>query len=537
MMSETIQLLKIQLLNFFGFNEARYSKDPKKKNRLVMLMVVFAFLGAMIAGYVGLMAYSLCVIGASRLIPAFMLAITSLIILFFTMFKASGVIFQTKNYEMLVSMPIKPVSIVASRFLTMYVGDFFLSALVLIPSCVIYACYGENRASFWVMLVFSIILLPLVPMTIATAIGAMITAISSRMKHKNIVTIVLSMILIIVVIALSYSPMLTQDTAEIHDIRALSNMMEKLTDQVNGMYPLAAMYTSAMVKGSITSFLTFAGISVGVFALFVVIVGWKFVTICDGLAARSAKHNYKLTHLQQNGLLKALYMKEIKRYFASSIYVMNTAIGYVLMLLMAFATLGVGVEKVEEVMKMPGILPSIMPLLLALLTAMSSITSSSISIEGKQWWIPKSLPIGTKVLFDSKLLVHLTIACPCTLISSIILCISTKANFLGCILMIITPLAYVVLMGVLGITINVKMPMFHWDNETVVVKQGGASMITMLIGAGCSIVPFGIVLVLTMAHIGGVIVPQIVMLVATVMVCIFAAFLYKMNLKVDLKTI
>lgn len=359
MMLETLRLLKIQLLNFFNFNEARYSRDPKKKNRLTMLMVVMTFVGAMVIFYVGIMAYSLCFMGMGRIVPAFVLAMTSVVILFFTIFKAGGVMFQVKNYEMLISLPMRPSSIVVSRFLTMYVGNLLLTIIVMLPSAVIYGIFESIGIKFVLMMIISTFLLPLFPMTVATVIG---------------------------VIVLSYYPMLTGENTEASDMMVLSQISEMMTDKINQMYPIAPIFTKGVVDGDVCSFLIFVGLSVGIFVVLFALISWKFVSICSALASKSARHNYKIGEMKQSSPVKALYIKEFRRYFASSIYVMNISISYILIVILEIVICVMGVDKIETSVNMPGVLSKIMPLMVATIVSITSITSSSISLEGKQWY-------------------------------------------------------------------------------------------------------------------------------------------------------
>ena len=282
MIKQCNQLLIIQMLTFFGINEARYSKDKNKKAHLIMLAVCFVLVGAVLAIYVGIIAYSLCYIGVAQIVPAYILAITSLITIFFTIFRANGVIFQPKNYDALIALPIHPGSIVASRFLSMYVGNLLLAILTMVPSGVVYGQFVPLNVTFYFMFFLSIFVIPLIPMTIATTFGAIITAISARMKHKNIVTISFSLLLTLGIMGASFQ------TSELN-MNDLGNISTSLSRKVNSMYFLSELYTDGMVKQNWISFLIFFLLSLVFFLLFVVIVAWKFISICSALQSHVAK--------------------------------------------------------------------------------------------------------------------------------------------------------------------------------------------------------------------------------------------------------
>lgn len=518
------KLILIQFLGSYGINEAIYSKDFQKKRRFFLLALCFLIIGISTAFFVGVTSYSLCYIGASKIIPGYMFAVTSILILFFTIFKANGFIFQTKNYEMLAAMPIKPSVIVASRFLNMYVGNFLLSLLVMFPSSVVYVIDTKPNTSFYIMTCLSFVTLPLIPMTIATAIAAVIVAISSRMRYKNLVSIVLSLVFTMTILILSFG------FGNIKTID-LANIAEILTNKVNELYLLTPLYTNAVVEGNWLSFVLFLLISVFLFVVFVAGVAWKFIEISTALNSHRTKNNYEISELEQSSPLKALYRKELKRYFSSNIYVLNTSIGYLLMIVLAIAILVMGVDKLEDMMQMRGILSRAIPFVLSAMSSFTTTTVSSISLEGRQWWIPQSLPVPSKIVFDSKILVNLTLSVPTTFLAVVLISIAIPFDLAGYLWLFLTPMVYNFFIAVIGIFINAKMPVFHWENEAVVVKQSVAVFICMLIG----FLSVGIPLILLIIFPG--ISANIITGFFTVLLAIITILFYNRNNKFDLREI
>lgn len=520
-------LTLVQIRNLWNINSVIYSKDKKKKQNHLLLGVVWIVLAIMFTFYTGAMAYGYITMGLADIVPIYMFAMTSIIILLFSFFKAGSVIFQIKTYDMLISLPVSKASIVISRFLTMYVGNFVLGLLTMVPGTIIYGYFVNPSISFYIMSAIGIVLLPLLPMTIATAIGAIITGISSRMKHKSLVATALSMLGLIGVFILSAQTSSLENFNE----EMFKNLSLIITEQINNIYPPAFWFGQGAVTGNVSLFLAFVGISIGIFILTVFLVQIKFSEICTALNSTSTKNNYKMEELKEASILKALYQRELKRYLASSIYVINTVVGYVIMVMSAIALFIMGIDKLEQMMQMQGIIEKFAPFILAAMAAITTTTSSSISLEGKEWWIVKSMPIQTKDIFNSKILVNLTIAIPAYIISVILFCLTIKTTLMGYILLILVPLVYILFISVVGITVNVKMPVFDWENETSVVKQGASTMVTMLIGFISVIVPVVFVIMLNG------IVANIVTLIVAVVILSVTFVLYNKNNKVDLRSI
>lgn len=493
-MLKQIKLLsKIQLCNYFGLNEAKYSKDKAKKKRIIGLGAVYIFLGLMIVFYVSAISVVYVKIGIGNLIPTLLFAVSSGIIFFFSMFRAGSTIYNMQTYEKEISLPIKPQVIVLSRFFNMYISNLLFSFLVMIPGSIVYSVFIKPEPTYYLIITISLFFLPLVPITAATALGALIYGLSSRMRHKNIVSIIISMTLTVAILLLSMSKSLFE---KISTEQAFQNLSEVLNQKINEIYPPAILFNKAIINYDILSFLLFIVISLSVFCFFVYIIEKNFVPVCTALSSSASKRNYVVGKQIANSPIKALYKKELKRYFSSSIYVMNTSIGYIMMLILAIALTVMGTEKVDALLGISGVVVKYLPFLLSAISVISSTTASSISIEGKQWWIIKSLPVNQKQVYISKMLVNLTVALPLYTVSEIIICFGAGFSFVENIWNIIIPFVYIIFITVIGLAVNIKMPLFNWESETVVVKQSGATAISMLCGFISVLIPVVIIILL-----------------------------------------
>lgn len=535
MISTSIRLLRIQLLKDFGINEVMHCRDAGKKRKLVFMLCVFIFCGGLLAFYVAGAAWVLCVSGAQDSVPGFVVAVSSMAIFIFTLFKAGPVLFAAGDYEMLTALPLKPSAIIMSRLLHMYLSSLLLSALTIAPAGAVYGLTAAPSPVVYVRMFISLFFVPLVPLTVASLIGTLIMAIGSRVRRKNLVIILLSMTFTLGILAVT---MLFSSRAENMELQDMAGMIRSAVEQVNGMYPLTGLYTAGITGANPAALAGFAAISMGIFLLFIALVQWKYVQISSALRTHEAKKNYRLQSLKQRSVLGALYKKEIKRYFASNIYVMNTMVGYILMVAAAIGLAAAGMDKLESYLQLEGVggtlpvsLGSMLPFLLSLMVMMGGTTSSSISIEGKQWWIPRSLPIPSGLILDGKMLVNLTFAVPSILLAGTILMVSGQTGGLKPVWIFLVPLAYACFSSVLGITINLKMPVFNWDNETTVVKQSASTFVSVLGGMLLALVPIGLRFALAGVpadlFLGGV----------TVLVLLITVILYGKNRRCDLRKI
>lgn len=479
-MLKQIKLLSdIQLCNVLGRNEAKHSKDKKKKSRLKLVTASVIFAGIVLLFYITLMSAVYAFAGMPEIIPSYTFSVTSLIIFFFSLFKAGGIIFNIKAYEREIVLPVSTETIIISRFFTMYLSDFLLSLMVIIPSSVIYAVFVKPPVMFYVSTVITSFFLPMLPLTAASVFGAVILYVSSKMRHKNIASIIFSLVFSLVIIIFSYS---SSFKAESISNTEISQMSALLIEKMGEIYPPVKLFERSAVDGKLFSLILLVLISAVLFSAFVFIVSRRYSKICTAIISTSAKRNYTLGTLHKTSALKALYKKDLKRYLASSVYVMNTSIGYILMVVFSVAVAVMGQEKIDSLLGMNGIVLRFSPFLLAAMCVISPPTTSAISIEGKQLWIAKSLPLKAKTILDSKLSVTFTLAFPLCLISQAVILIALKPDVKSILLYIILPIVFIIFSSVSGLFINMKMPVFNWENETIIVKQSAAVITSMLTG-------------------------------------------------------
>lgn len=522
MLGQIRKLTAVQLCNICGINEIRHTKDKKKKMRFAGMAVLWIFLILLLVFYLAILAAAFVKIGLADIVPIYLFMITSLVILFFSVFKAPGVLFQTNTYEMLISLPVSRTAIVVSRFLTMYVTDLLLGLGVMLPGIVIYGINVHPGLSFYLCAVMGTVFLPLLPMTIAAAVGALITAVSARMRHKSLVSAALTTVFAIVILAANMNFSFSADglTEEI-----VVNMAAAVTEQIRRMYLPAIWFGEATVFKNFAAFLKLLGISILTFVLLIVILQRYYVTICNALQGTTAKNNYRMRSLSRNSPLRALWKRELRRYFASSIYVSNTVMGYILMALAPAVMLFAGHEKLAEIEAMAGIphlIRKVMPFILAFLATLMPITSCSVSMEGKQWWIAKSLPISSKMVFDSKILVNLTVAAPFYVVSVILAVFAARPTLLEGIWIVLIPGAYILFTAVTGITVNLALPLLEWENETRVVKQSASVLICMLLGVVSILPPVGFLFLFNGAE-------NLMMLLTFAVILIITMVLYRYN--------
>ncbi|MEK4744828.1 MULTISPECIES: putative ABC transporter permease subunit [unclassified Bacillus (in: firmicutes)] len=516
MNTNSLGLLKIRLITQLGLNTFKYEKDKKKKQNKILLSASIALVGVLLMLYCGASAYGLVKLGMSEIIPVYALVISSVLTLFFTIFKANGEIFAFKDYDLLMSLPIRVSTIITSRFLYLYLLNTIFSIIIMLPMGVVYGIHENPSVSFYFMWFISMFIASLIPTTIAAIFGAAITAIASRFKNTNKITTILSFIVII-----TFSFFMMKNGNSQHSLNDMNGIGAIVSEQLTKVYPLANMFQKAIVNADIVAFILFVGISVIWYYLFVKILSLKYKQINTGISTYHMLSNYEIHSMRKESVLVALYKKEVKRFFSSTVYVINSGMGVVMAIAFALAIVVVGPSQLIDYPGIETLLQKIAPFAISAAISMTCTTCVSLSLEGKNVWIIKSLPITPKMIYDSKILVNLSLSIPASLISAVLLIIGLKLDVWSSILIVITPIAYSFFSAVWGIFINNRFGYYDWVSETQIVKQSVGSFVGMFGGLITAVIPAFLIGTATISSY------RVFTFVVVIVLAIITIFLYK----------
>lgn len=489
-------LIRLELCNIYGLNVFRFSRDKEVKKRAAIMLAAGCVLLAMLVFYMGGLSYGLIFLGLGEAVPAYLTAVASLVIFFFGLLKAGSVIFRREGYDILCALPVSKTAVVVSRLVRMYVENMLMVLTVLLPGVFVYVWEVRPGLGFYPAVFFWVLSVPFIPMAGAVLAGMVIAGISSRMRYKALVAAGLSILSVLVVLYLTSRISIMESGADMQMLKEISVHILMLLDKI---YPPAVWVGTAVASGALGRCVLCAGFSFAVFAAVAMGVSLCFQQICQRLYSSPAKHDYKMEKLKERSVLSALCRRESKRYFSSSVYVTNTIIGPAMGCVCAGILFAVGAES------LPGELPffvdveRIAPFILAGMFCMMTPASTSISMEGKNWWILRSFPLEMRDILDAKVLMSLLLFLPFYVLSEILLLMALAPGILGAAWLMLIPAVLILFSCVYGITVNLHFPVLDQENEVYVVKQStsavlggvGGFVLTLFCAVGAALIPAG----------------------------------------------
>lgn len=472
-------MTRLEMRNLYGFNTLRHTRDRKAKRKSLWLLAVWIMLLAVLVFYIGGLSYGLITLNLKEVVPAYLTAISSMVVFLFGMLKAGSTIFRREGYDQLCAMPVSGYAIVMGRLAKMYVEYLLLCAGVLLPGIGVYGWMVRPGWGFYGTAFLGIWFVPLIPISAAVFLGALITGISGRMRYKSQAAAGLSILAVLGILYGTSRLAVIEEDLIPEMLREMSEFVFMLLEKI---YPPAVWLGRAIVRGDFAEGLLWAGFSLFLFAVTAAVLCVFFRRICGTLFGSFARHNYEMGTLKEKPVFSALCRREFKRYFSSSIYVTNTILGPVMGCILSGMLLAAGPDTVRGILPAAFPVESVIPFLIAGVFSMMPTTATSISLEGKHWWLVKSLPLSLKEILNAKIGMNLLLILPFYLVSEALLAAALKPGPLELLWALLIPAVLILFSCVYGITVNLRFPVMNWENEVSVVKQSASALLGALGG-------------------------------------------------------
>lgn len=479
MRSKRIILLKTMLLSTSNINKIRYCDDSKKRNKAIGALVGMAFIYLMIIVYCLLISVGYGKMGIVNAIPAVCASMISIVAFIFTLFRTNGYLINFREYDMIMSLPFEVKNVVAVKFLYMYIKNtpWFLS--ISFAMLVGYAIYAKPLIIVYLLWLLLSLFVPIIPMLVASFIGFIIARISAGFKKTNLIQTVLMFAFVLFCFSIQF--IINGITSENEINIVLNSILDKI-NSLGDIYLPLKWFRNAIADLRVLDIILLVATSLLLFEVVFVIIGKSYRRINSAMKNHAASKSFEFKKTKSNSVVMAVAFKEFKRLTGSTVYMVNIAIGEVLALILGVAVLIVGFDKVIAVVtngapiKTEIMYPAI-PLIVYFLVGMVASTACSPSLEGKNYWIVKSLPIENKVLYQGKMLFNMFLTVPVAVFAIICLCISANVPAINYVIYIIETVALCGFSTTWGCVCGVKFMKLDWENEIEVIKQGAAVML------------------------------------------------------------
>ena len=497
-------MLKLLLKTRFLALADQFSGQSKGKRaisvRRIVLLAVAALLLLALAGYVvSLLLTPLYKTLLKSDLEWLYFALTGvgafLISFMLTAFYAQGSIFEAKDNEMLLSMPVRPSAILGSRLGALYFLNFFFAAAFMAAAGIVKLTGGGTAVAGGVIIyVLCVFLLALISTTLSCLLGWAVSLITRRMRNKAIFQLVFSLLLLGGFYVFFFGDITRHLKTVSENSAGIANVFRGV------LYPFHAMGMACTGKG-FTEFLIFAAICIVPFVLVCLLLNKSFVKIVTSrVGAKRIKYEAKT--LKGSSVTWAMTKKDLTRFFNNSSYMLNSGLGLIYSIGMSVFVVVSFLNRPEGAAPGSGFLDKLFNavgtdnlsflfcVFLAFFAAMTSISGPSISVEGKNLWILKSMPVRAAEILKGKVFSHLLLSIPASLIcSAIFLFVLPKASAAVLICLFIMPILAHIFCALAGVIGNLYMGKLNYPSIAKAAKSNSGSLIPALSTMVVSTVP------------------------------------------------
>lgn len=463
--------------------------EAKPKKKIITSFVVFALIMLLLAGMFFAMSFLfLPLMKLDRSIHwiyfAAMGAVSILLGIFGSVFNTFASLYLPKDNELLLAMPISPLKLLLSRISVVAGLAALYSGLVFVPSCIFYYIFGKPTFLSVIYDVLLFLLITLFVSALTCILGFFVALIALSIKNKkgkSFITVFLS----ILFIGCYYFAINKMNTAITYLATHPTTVGNSIKKWGNLIYQLGK---AAMGKS--LSMLIFAGVTVVLCGICIFVLSKTFLNLATKNKGEKNTQDKSAKISKQSGVMSALVKKEFLRFTGSATYMLNCGLGIIFtpaVAVFCFIKRKTILSALPTLSSVFGIdvnayLPLVTVAVIALISSMNTVSTPSVSLEGKNLWILKSLPVQTKDIINAKLKLHNYLCVPSVVLSVVIMGIALKLDVTFIILgaALLTVITYFI--GAIGLMFGIKNPNFNWTNETTPTKQSLNVLFVLLIG-------------------------------------------------------
>ncbi len=469
-------LLKVSVQSMLLSSTNARGRSRKRAATGLSAVALIAFLGLYLSGFYSYMLMQvLAPVNMEALLFIFMGMAALVGGLLFTTFAVRGVVFGGRDNDLLLSMPVSSTLLMASRVTAIYLENLLFSAFVLLPAGVVCAMMSSAGHSllFWVRLVIATLFLPLLDTALSVLLGALVAFLSARVSRGALgQNIVMGLFL---VAALRFSLRLNEMIA------GLASNAAGVKESLGWAAPLLWMGEGVMGDWGLLG--AFAVCCAVPFVLVVSGLGRVYRQAVTAFAVRAVRNNYRLSAQSASGQRRALLRKEARRFFGTPMYFWNAGLGLLMLLAAGIASL-VMRERLAALAAAAGEALPLLPLAAAatcFCLCTCPIAAPSVSLEGKYLWILREAPVADSTLVWVKVGFQLLLTLPCAVIAGVCLSAALALPVWQSAVLLLTAIAFAVGHAAFGMLMGLCFPKLDAVNETVVIKQSLAVILSMFV--------------------------------------------------------
>ena len=394
-------------------------------------------------------------------------------------FAAKAKLFEAKDNDLLLSMPLPAWAVLFTRMLSLYLITLLLTAVAWIPSVVQYFVVVGVQPLALLFSALMTLILPCGTLAVCALIGWLIAVATARLRNKNLLTVLFFAAFMVLYFLL---------VGKMNDyLEYIVLHGEAVGKALRAVYPFYLLGLAA--TGKPLAFLGACALFIAALALAYLLLDKTFFRLVTANRGER-KRKYTSKTAKTKSAFFALFHRECLRFFTSPMIFLNSALGSVFLLLLpVLALFNLDLCRQLASANADGIFALLLCAIVSGVAAMNTVTASSVSLEGESLWVVRSMPVPSWTVLTAKLVLHILVSGLPALIAVCVLAPLVGLGIGWAVLVVCTVLAFVCLCAEAGLCFNLKLPNLHWTNEVAAVKQSISVLLAMFAGIAAVALP------------------------------------------------
>ncbi|EQB35091.1 MULTISPECIES: putative ABC transporter permease subunit [Virgibacillus] len=496
MMSKTWLLMRIML-------KMQYSKAGKSHSQMWILLIAFIFCIPFVFLYIGLIRSivtvlfeSLQPIGQETVILGLLFISIHAILFFMSFFTIMNTFYFTEDIQSFIPFPFQPYQLLLGKATNPFLYLYLTNGFLFLPFYFIYGGVSSASIFYYIHGILNFILLPFVPFCFAAIILMIVMRFVNVAKNKDRSKVIAGIVSLAFIIFINVLIRLNTDTDKItNNFADYIQKNDGLLNQITAYYPPAYFQTKSLTGAGtwegILCLLAVIAFTIGLFSLFLWVGQQTYLKGMFGAGNSKkqivAKNTFKKA-ITQRPIWVSFIRKELRTIFRTPSFLLQCVIQslfgpiFILIILLmdssneAFAAFFDNLSSKQTILLL--FLASI------ILLGTNATSLSSISREGKNWFVHMYFPISIKQILFYKImtawLLNLILIGLLLIIGSFLFQLSPLYIGSWAILMFIASW----LTSTFGTYLDFSNPKLTWTDEQEVFKSRFISLIALFIYFG-----------------------------------------------------
>ncbi len=483
-------LLKKQFLEL-NVNYYQNRKTGKKRSAFGIIAMVILFVFVFFC--LGFVFYGMADMLAQAFIPNYIWLYFSIFSLLSVVigilcdaFNTYMVLYNAKDNDFLLSMPVSPSKLLLVRLFGIYALGLLYECIVLVPAVIVYWVHTPAGILNIIFPILIILLTGVIVLVFSCLIGFGVSLIAGKVKNKSLATVAGSL-LFLAAYYFFYFKLNTFLASIVSSPEKTGNTVKRV---LYPFYVLGRAYNGEVIPMLIVFFSVAA-----LFLLTYYILSATYIKIATTDKGNTNKAVYIDKKAKVSSVRGALAKKEFKKFVSSPVYLLNTGLGLVFAIALAVVAvikrkaLGGFVTMISAMFPdIADLIPAAVIVVIFFLLSLNAISAPSISLEGKSLWILQSLPVNASEVLLAKLIPHTVLNSSAAVICTLVLGFVLKSDWQNLLFSAVLLVLFCELTAILGLFYNLKYPNLNWTNEAIPVKQGMSVLFSILSGPAIAVI-------------------------------------------------